>query len=62
MLNQTLPATYHILIIIGPMSFHIEIIINVMIQKYELIPNLDWPLATQLATISFGVLVLDPYD
>ena len=44
------------------MPFHIEIIINVMIQKYELIPNLDWPLATQLATISFGVLVLDPYD
>ena len=41
------------------MSFHIEIIINVMIQKYELIPNLDWP---QLVTISFGVLVLDPYD
>ena len=44
------------------MSFHIEIIINVMIQKYELIPNLDQPLATQLVTISFSVLMVDPYD
>ena len=44
------------------MSFHIEIIIIAMTQKYELIPNLDWPLATQLVTISFGVLVGDPYD